>query len=145
MTDPFHNDFLPAVFGLVRGIRKRFNARAAAMEMTYARAQALLHISACEGLSQAELAERLEIRTPSMNRTLDHLEAAELIERRSDPDDKRLRRLFLTPQAHAKAERIVGFTEELRREVYHDVTPEELAQALETLRRIQQNLDRMEG
>ena len=73
MTDPVHKDFLPAVFGLVRGIRKRFNARAAAMEMTYARAQALLHISACEGLSQAELAERLEIRTPSMNRTLDHL------------------------------------------------------------------------
>lgn len=141
--DPVYKAFLTEVFGLVRGIRKRFNARAAAIDMTYARALAISHISRDPGLSQAELAERLDIRTPSVNRTLDQLEEAGLIERRSDPLDKRVRRLFLTDRAHEQAEKVVGFTEELRREAYQGIPPEELAQALATLRRIQQNLDRM--
>ena len=109
--DPVYKAFLTEVFGLVRGIRKRFNARAAAMDMTYARALAISHVSREPGLSQAELADLLDIRTPSMNRTLDQLEEAGLIERRSDPQDKRVRRLFLTDRAHDQAEKITGFTE----------------------------------
>ncbi|MAC80075.1 MAG: transcriptional regulator [Rhodobacteraceae bacterium] len=142
--DPVYKAFLTEVFGLVRGIRKRFNARAAAMDMTYARALAISHVSREPGLSQAELADLLDIRTPSMNRTLDQLEEAGLIERRSDPQDKRVRRLFLTDRAHDQAEKITGFTEDLRREAYQGIPADELAQALKTLQRIQQNLDRME-
>ncbi len=144
MTDPVHSDFLPAVLHLVRGIRKRFNVRAAAHDMTYARAQALVGIAGNEGQSQADLAERLDIRTPSMNRTLDHLEQQGLIERRADPRDKRVRRLFLTPAAHERADRITHFTDDLRREVYQGIPPEDLKQALDVLRRIQRNLDRMD-
>ncbi|WP_138469435.1 MarR family winged helix-turn-helix transcriptional regulator [Poseidonocella sp. HB161398] len=144
MTLPVHKEFLPEVFGLVRGIRKRFNARAVALDMTYSRAQALMSISVREGLTQAELAERLDIRTPSMNRTLDHLEEQGLIERRSCEADKRIRRLFLTPKARAQAEQVVDFTEDLRREVYRGISPEDLERTLEVIRRIQKNLDGLE-
>ncbi|RVV97644.1 MarR family transcriptional regulator [Mesobaculum littorinae] len=140
-----NKELLASVFGLVRGIRKQFDARASAMDMTYARAQALTHIAANEGLTQVELAAILDIRTPTMNRTLDHLEAAKLIERRTTREDKRVRQLFLTPQAHRQADRIVSFTHELREEAYRGIPPEEVEQALATLRRIQANLDAMEG
>ena len=73
-----------------------------------------------------EIAGQLDIRTPSANRTLDHLEAAGLIERRPDPDDKRQNRLFLPPPGRAQAERVVAFTEELRREIFLDVSVKEL-------------------
>lgn len=136
--------FLPEVFGLVRAIRKRFDARATSIDMTYARAQALMSIASCEGLTQVDLAERLDIRTPSMNRTLDNLEAAGLIERRASAEDKRVRRLYLTPAARARAEAVVDFTDELRREVYRGIDPDELDRALATIRKIQANLAAMD-
>ncbi|RBO53312.1 MarR family transcriptional regulator [Rhodovulum sp. BSW8] len=135
--------FLPEVFRLVRGIRKRFNARATALDMTYARAQALVTIAGCEGLTQVELAERLDIRTPSMNRTLDALEAAGLVERRFSAEDKRVRCLYLTADARRQARDVTEFTDDLRREVYRGIDPDELDQALATIRKIQRNLDAM--
>ncbi|MBE3636846.1 MarR family winged helix-turn-helix transcriptional regulator [Mangrovicoccus algicola] len=143
MTSPVQREFLPEIFGMVRAIRKRFNARAVAIGMTYARAQALMGVAVREGLTQAELAERLDIRTPSMNRTLDHLEEQGLIERRACAQDKRIRQLYLTPMARAQAEDVVGFTEDLRREVYRGISEDELAQTLSVIRRIQKNLDGM--
>ncbi|MDT0683848.1 MarR family transcriptional regulator [Roseicyclus sp. F158] len=136
-------DLLASVFTLVRTIRKRFDAQASALDMTYARAQALTHISANEGLTQTELAGLLDIRTPTMNRTLDHLEAAHLIERKTSREDKRVRRLFLTPEAHSQADRVVRFTHVLRSEAYRGIPPEDVEHALATLRRIEANLDAM--
>ncbi|SNT73911.1 MarR family winged helix-turn-helix transcriptional regulator [Paracoccus seriniphilus] len=145
MSLSLRKQFLPAVIGLHREIRKRFNLRAAALDMTYARAEALVAISANEGITQAELAERLDIRTPSMTRTLDHLEKQGLIERRAVSGDKRMRSLFLTDKAHSQASRVVGFIEELRRELYRDIDPEDLQKALNVIRHLQRNLDRMNG
>ena len=144
MTQPLRSLYLPAVLALARSLRTRFDARAKAMDMTYSRAQALLVIARSEGLSQAEIADQLDIQTPSVNRTLDHLEAAGLIERRPAPDDKRQNRLFLLPPGRDQAERVVAFTEELRREIFRDVSDAELEAGLATLSRLQRNLDRME-
>lgn len=135
--------FLPAALALVRGLRGRFDARAKALDMTYSRAQALLVIARHEGLSQAEIASRLDIATPSVNRTLDHLEAAGLIQRRPCAQDKRLNRLHLTPKAETLAARIIAFTEELRDEIFDGIPEAELEQALAVIARLQANLDRM--
>lgn len=145
MTSDIHKEFLPAAIGLVRSIRKRFNKRAEALDMTYARATALVAIAANEGITQVELAKHLDIRTPSMTRTLDHLEEQGLIERRAVSGDKRVRSLYLTEKAHAQADRVVGFTEELRRELYRDIDPAELEAALAVIRRLERNLERIRG
>lgn len=145
MTSAVQKLFLPELFGLVREIRKRFNARATALDMTYSRAQALMRIAAREGQTQAELAENLDIRTPSMTRTLDWLEKAGLIERRGSDEDRRVRHLHLTPDARVKADKVVDFTEDLRREVYRGIDPAELDQALKVIRQIQRNLSEMEA
>ncbi len=143
MTDPVHLGFLPAVLALSRSLRTRFDARAKALDMTYSRAQALLMIARNEGRSQAEIAGQLDIRTPSVNRTLDHLEAAGLIQRRPSAEDRRQNLLHLTPEGRAQAERVVAFTEELREEIFQGVPPEALDAALATLLRLQRNLEGM--
>ena len=145
MPSDIHKDFLPAVIGLIREIRKRFNLRAAALDMTYARAQALVAIAANEGMTQAELAKHLDIRTPSITRTLDHLEEQGLIERRAVSGDKRVRSLYLTEIAHAQADQVVGFTEELRCELYRDIDPGDLESALAVIKQLQRNLERVRG
>src|SRR5919109_4561697 len=53
-------------------------------------------VAASEGQSQQTLAERLAIPTTRMVALVDHLEEAGLVERRPDPEDRRVRGVHLT-------------------------------------------------
>jgi len=52
-----------------------------------------------EGLKQTELAEMLDLQPITLTRLVDRLCANGLIERRPDPNDRRAKRLYLTPAA----------------------------------------------
>jgi DNA-binding MarR family transcriptional regulator len=56
----------------------------------------LRFVAASEGQSQQALAERLGVPASRMVALVDHLEQAGLLERRADPDDRRVRALHLT-------------------------------------------------
>ena len=137
-------EFLTTLGQLTRGIRKRFDARAKSEELTYSRAQALLNVAQQEGRTQTQIAEELAIETPTLNRTLDALEKADLIERRTAAQDRRLRHVFLTAYARRRADNILSFTEDLRDELFRDIPQAELEQALAVLARVLDNLDQME-
>ena len=53
-------------------------------------------VAAAEGQSQQALAERLGVPPSRMVAMVDHLEEASLVERRADPEDRRVRGLHLT-------------------------------------------------
>jgi DNA-binding MarR family transcriptional regulator len=57
----------------------------------------LAHIGAAEGISQQALAERLLVTKGNICGLLDRMAAAGLVERRADPADRRVNRLYLTP------------------------------------------------
>jgi MarR family transcriptional regulator, transcriptional regulator for hemolysin len=59
----------------------------------------LSRIQHTEGLKQSELAEMCDLQPISLCRLIDRLCDSGLIERRSDPHDRRAKRLFLTPAA----------------------------------------------
>ena len=67
--------------------------------MSQAQWRALAHLSREEGLKQSALAERLEIQPITLTRLIDRMEAAGWVERRPDPTDRRIARLYLTAQA----------------------------------------------
>ena len=54
-----------------------------------------------DGLTGAEIGERLGIDSATTTGVADRLAAAGLVERRPDPVDRRLQRLFVTARAHA--------------------------------------------
>jgi DNA-binding MarR family transcriptional regulator len=62
-------------------------------------------VAASEGQSQQALAERLAIPPSRMVALVDHLEDAGLVERRSHPEDRRVRGLHLTRKGRAVLER----------------------------------------
>ena len=82
-----------------------------------------------DGLTPGELARRVGVETPTMVRGVGRMEAASLLERRDDPDDGRLVRVWLTGRGreraeivpHAEAEVIegalAGFAEAERRQL----------------------------
>lgn len=58
----------------------------------------LINLYRREGISQQELARKLLVGRSNMSMLLPHLEKRGLIERRGDGRDKRVLRLFLTPE-----------------------------------------------
>lgn len=78
------------------------------------------------GISQSQLADLSGIGDASIVRIVDRLVAIGLIDRKVDADDKRLRRLDLTEQGHALAERMELALAALRAQVFDGVTEAEL-------------------
>ena len=61
----------------------------------------LLELWGNEGLTQSQLVERLCVEPPTITKMLQRMEGEDLIERRPDPDDARVSRVFLG--AHGRA------------------------------------------
>lgn len=84
---------------VARLIRKRFEQGVQRLNLTRAQAQVLGNINMNQGINQSELAERLDIQNMTLTRLVDKLETAGFVERRSDPNDRRMWRLYLTKAA----------------------------------------------
>jgi DNA-binding MarR family transcriptional regulator len=66
----------------------------------------MVSIAAAPGLDQTRLAEELGIDRTNTGQVIDGLEAKGLVERRSDPADRRIRRLFLTSKGRTLRRRL---------------------------------------
>ena len=84
---------------MARAIRTEADKRARLHGMTRAQWLILSRVQRAPGLSQRALAEILEVEPISVGRLVDRLESRGLVERRSDPNDRRIWRLHLRPEA----------------------------------------------
>lgn len=87
-----------------RLIRRRFEQESRDIPMTTAQLQIVGRLKRSEGLSQSALAGLLDIDPMTLSRHIDRMEAAGLVERRPDPNDRRARRLYTTENARALIE-----------------------------------------
>jgi DNA-binding MarR family transcriptional regulator len=92
-------EFLLLLYDVARQMRTRADQRARTRGMTRAQWVILVHLERQPGLSQNELAAIVEVEPITIGRLVDRLEARGLVERRSDPRDRRVWRLQLTPAA----------------------------------------------
>ena len=98
---------------VARLLRTYADQRAAEFGITRAQWAVMARLDRSEGLKQAELAEMLDLQPITLTRLLDRLSDNGLIERRSDPEDRRAKRLFLTPAARPLLEHLDRLAEEL--------------------------------
>jgi DNA-binding MarR family transcriptional regulator len=84
----------------------QFAERLKVLELTPPDAGILRLLRVTAGLSQQELAAKLQIHPSRMVAILDHLERRELVERRANPKDRRLYSLHLTQAGGATLEKI---------------------------------------
>ena len=81
---------------VTRLMRRNFSRR---VTLTQAQWRALVYLSRNQGINQARLADMLEIRPITLARLIDKLQEAGWVERRSNPEDRRACRLYLTDRA----------------------------------------------
>jgi MarR family transcriptional regulator for hemolysin len=123
-----------------RLLRNYIDHRAKARGTTRAQWIVLFRLREQEGLSQVDLADVLELQPISLVRLLDRLVEHGLVERRSDPRDRRANRLFLT----ASGRQLADDLDSLRNAIATDVLQEIPAAALETsLKTLQDVKDRI--
>jgi DNA-binding MarR family transcriptional regulator len=123
-----------------RLLRNYIDHRAKARGTTRAQWIVLFRLREQEGLSQVDLADALELQPISLVRLLDRLVEHGLVERRSDPRDRRANRLFLT----ASGRQLADDLDSLRNAIATDVLQEVPAAALETsLKTLQDVKDRI--
>lgn len=82
------------------------------------------------GVRQVTLAQHIGIEGPSLVRLLDQLEAAGLLERRDDPEDRRAKTIWLTPEGKALTRRVERVLTDLRERLLQDISDADIAAAL---------------
>jgi MarR family transcriptional regulator for hemolysin len=130
---------------ITRLMRRDFALRAQPLDMTEGQWRLLARLSGNEGLSQAALAELMEVQPITLVRLIDRLEAAGLVERRPAPKDRRAFQLFLTPKAQPIIDRIWDFGHQTREEAMAGLSAAEREHLIDTLIRIKANLARNNG
>src|ERR1700758_1358765 len=127
---------------VARLLRKRFEqrARAASLGLTRAQAAVLANLARQEGINQVSLAQILELEPITLARLLDRLQAAELIERRPDPKDRRAHLLYLTDAAYPLLDRIFALAAEVREDALAGIAEPDRNLLLEMMLKMRLNL-----
>ena len=108
-----NREFAFTLNDVARLLRTYADHRASAFGITRAQWAVMARLDRSEGLKQSELADMLDLQPITLTRLLDRLGHNGLIERRPDPHDRRVKRLFLTPAARPLLERLGALGEEL--------------------------------
>lgn len=96
-SDPLKEQNLPILVsdaGLL--YRKYFNRQVKDLGLTAAQWQVLSYIYRRQGLTQTELADILATGKSPLGKKLDALEQKGLVERKTDPQDRRVKRVYMT-------------------------------------------------
>ena len=102
------------IYEVFRAMRREFDARARAHGFTQGQWRVLSQLDRNQGISQAGLADILDMQPIAVSRVLDRMESNGLVERQPDPQDRRALQLFLTPAARPMLDILRGIGEELR-------------------------------
>jgi MarR family transcriptional regulator, transcriptional regulator for hemolysin len=138
---PNTDDYIGVVISdVARLIRTAFDRRVRALGITRAQWLALTRLHRHPGVSQSELADMMEIERASAGRMIDRLEANGWVERRAQDGDRRVKRVYLTPEAERVHGRIWRVAEATVENALRDLSAQEGAQLMRLLARVKKTL-----
>jgi len=133
------------VSDVARAMRTYIDQRAREHGMTRAQWSALARLERHEGMTQAEMAEALEIQPISLVRLIDRLGLHGLVERRPHPRDRRANRLYLTEKGRATLAQLVPVGRTVAGEVLAHFDEPQVADLLQKLLLIRNNIRHAAG
>jgi len=93
-----------------------------------------------EGCTQSELADRLCIQPATVTKMLQRMEQTQLIERRSDPEDQRVSRVYLTEQGRSLCQPYHELWDRLEQQAIRGLSVEERLLLRRLLMQVRDNL-----
>jgi MarR family transcriptional regulator for hemolysin len=123
-----------------RKLRAGFDALVRERGMTLARARVFFALSKRDGINQRELADELELETPTLVRILDAMEAQKFIERRATQTDRRAKLIHTTDAGKIIAAEVDALASDVRSDILEGIADEDIAMTLKTIRAMAANL-----
>jgi len=93
-----------------------------------------------DGMTQKELAQRLSIGTVAVSSMVDRLEAAGLVSRGADPNDRRAKKVWLKESVKTNSELLAGIAKEINDVSFRNMTEEEIKTLLGLMEKVRSNL-----
>lgn len=125
-----------------RLLRRSFDERARGIGVTRPQWQVLGLLMLHAGSNQGALAEMLEVEPITLGRMIDRLQEAQLVERRADPADRRVWRIFLTEKGEGLLDQLRPFGRETIAVALEGVSEADRDILTATLARVRTNLSR---
>ena len=123
-----------------RLLRRDFDRRVRALEMTQAQWRAIAHLARDEGINQAALAERLEVKPITAARLIDRMQSAGWVRRKADTRDRRASLLYLTTKAKPILDELQVHADACFERLMHGIPPTDRSNLTNTLERMKKNL-----
>lgn len=130
---------------VARLMRTAFDRRVKSLGLTRSQWWVLNHLFRCNGATQSELAEVLEIEKATLGRLLDRMEAKAWIRREEHATDRRAKRVYLTEEVEPAMKAMRSAAAELRRDALANLDATEKERFVDTLLAIKANLTRIDG
>lgn len=134
-----HGRILYIIHELSRLISTNFDQAMARHNLTHGQWWAIMHIYENQGVSQSDLAGLMQMGRASAGKLLERMEAKGWIERRADPTDSRVRRVYLADGAMPVFKLMGEEGTALFQQLLGSLGPELETQLLEGLRQIREN------
>ena len=98
----FDNSIGYKVYRTSRAFQKSFDLELRhKVGMTLSQWRVINVLVSFNGITQKEIADKLELEAPSLIPIIDKLQSLELVERKSDPKDRRINKIHLTKKAES--------------------------------------------
>jgi DNA-binding MarR family transcriptional regulator len=136
-----HSDLFYLMHELSRMISVDFDRLMARHQLTHSQWWALMHIFEHDGATQSELATIMQLGRASAGSVIERLEAKGWVERRPDPKDNRVRRVFLSDAAVPVFMLMSQEGQRMFKTWMANIEPEAEAELLAGLRRMRANAE----
>lgn len=141
------NEDLERNFGLLiadvsRLMKTDYDRRVAHTGLTRSQWWVLTFLFRKDGITQAELANELDVERPALGRLLDRLESNNWVRRETDPQDRRARLVFLTEEVQPIMSEMRRIAATLRSDATAGLAPDHIEQLVDTLLTIKSNVTR---
>ncbi|MGG6895967.1 MULTISPECIES: MarR family winged helix-turn-helix transcriptional regulator [Rhizobium] len=137
---PSRQELFDDLFAFNRKLRAAFDALVREQGMTLSRARVFRKLSRRDGINQRELADELELETPTLVRILDAMEAQNFIERRAAQSDRRAKQIFMTESGKVVAAEVEALATGVRADILEGISDEDIGVALKVIRAMTANV-----
>ncbi len=139
-TSETRREILFQLADVARTMRTYVDQRAREHGMTRAQWGALARLERQEGMTQAEMAEALEVQPITLLRLIDRLCEQGLVERRPHPHDRRANRLYLTDKGRATLARMAPLGKEVTGDILAAMPERDVSELLRALLVVKGNI-----
>lgn len=128
------------IHDVARFMRRKYDQEVRSTGLTRAQWWVLVELLRANGQTQSELAENMELDKATLSSLIDKLEASGLVERRADPRDRRIKRVFRTQKVGAIIPTLDTAGQTLYRQALDGLDERDRETLFGLLSRIKQNL-----